>query len=71
MGSLILAAMAACAFLVPLSILSYRRATAPAEEAHRIADCRHCSDVLSHPRHTRTRLRISAAIPGPRGGGDR
>ncbi|MEH0402941.1 hypothetical protein ACFY7V_03880 [[Kitasatospora] papulosa] len=71
MGTLILVALVVCVFLVPLSIVAYRTATAPAEESHTISDCRHCADLLHHPRHSRTRLAISNGLPGPRGGGGR
>ncbi|MFF5045597.1 hypothetical protein [[Kitasatospora] papulosa] len=69
MSSLILAAMAACVFLLPLSILAYRRATAPAEEAHEIDGCRHCSEVLRHPKHRETRAALAAMIPAQAKGG--
>lgn len=69
MGSLILAAMAACALLLPLSILTYRAATAPAEEPHSIDDCRHCDGILHHPAHKSTRATLAASIPAARKGG--
>lgn len=69
MSTLILAAMVAVVFLLPLSIVAYRTATARPEEAHEIADCRHCTAVLSHPAHQGTRAALRAALPGQREGG--
>ncbi|WP_326814079.1 hypothetical protein [Streptomyces sp. NBC_01763] len=69
MGSLILAAMAACVLLLPLSILAYRAATAPAAEPHAIDDGQHCSVLLHHPAHKSTRATLAASIPAARKGG--
>ncbi|WNI31450.1 hypothetical protein [Streptomyces sp. ITFR-6] len=62
MSALILAAMIALFVLIPASIVAHRVATAPPEETHTPAGCRHCADLLQ--------VDPPAHIPGQRTGGE-
>lgn len=65
-GHLILAAMVAAVFLLPMAVMAHHTATAPAEEPHNAADCRHCAP-LHHPSQ-KAALAALATFPGQRGG---
>ncbi|MFC9604624.1 hypothetical protein ACFTTN_14335 [Streptomyces niveus] len=62
MSTLILAAMVAAFALLVAAVVAHRFASAPVEEPHDSAGCRHCASLL--------RVDPPAMIPGQRTGGD-
>ncbi|WP_199570611.1 hypothetical protein [Streptomyces murinus] len=60
MSDIILAAMIAAFILLPASIVAYRVASAPPEEPHDSANCRHCASLFGQTAH----------IPAQRHGGE-